>query len=204
MTIDTITMDPGAAKLAYREYQAAVRAERSGVRTQWKAEDLALAQGYKALAKGQRLLNVRQAMRTAGLRVSDGYPRLAICRSDFPRVQVTMGWTGGVTFGPVIGGGRWGRTRKDERVDFPDGTFSTAEPQRGERVSTLVPIIPPNLRPKTKLDGFHTLWEVESWTLEPPRDPILLRHLGGDLYTVLAVWDLTDLERAVLSGLARG
>jgi len=58
------------------------------------------------------------------------------------------------------------------------------------------------MRPKTKLEGFHTLWEVETWTLEPPRDPVLLRRLGGDLYVVLAVWDLTDLERAVLGARA--
>ena len=41
--------------------------------------------------------------------------------------------------------------------------------------------------------GFHVLWEVESWTPEPPRDPALLRHLRGDLWSVLAVWDLTEL-----------
>lgn len=197
MTIDTITMDPGAARLAYREYQQAVRAERSGVRTQWKAEDVALARGYKQLAKGRALLNVTQAMRMAGLR-ADGYPKLAIARSDLARVYCRLSTGGGVTF---RGSDTW-RVPKAERVEFPEGTFPESRALRAT-VSTLVPIIPPALRPKLKLDGFHTLWEVESWTLEPPRDPMLLRHLGGDLYTVLAVWDLTDLERAVLSGRAR-
>ena len=32
-----------------------------------------------------------------------------------------------------------------------------------------------------------------------PRDPALLRHVRGDLWAVLSVWDLTDLERMVLS-----
>jgi hypothetical protein len=33
----------------------------------------------------------------------------------------------------------------------------------------------------------------------PDRDPYLLRHVGGALYAVLAAWDLTDLERAIMS-----
>lgn len=43
------------------------------------------------------------------------------------------------------------------------------------------------------------LFEAE-WRPEPPKDPALLRHIGGDLYSVVAVWDLTELERAVLAG----
>ncbi|MGH3300400.1 MAG: hypothetical protein ACRDOK_01755 [Streptosporangiaceae bacterium] len=33
----------------------------------------------------------------------------------------------------------------------------------------------------------------------PPRDPALLRWIRGDLWAVVAQWDLTELERAVLS-----
>jgi hypothetical protein len=39
---------------------------------------------------------------------------------------------------------------------------------------------------------------VEAWNEIPARDPALLRHIRGDLWAVLAVWDLTELERAVL------
>lgn len=31
-------------------------------------------------------------------------------------------------------------------------------------------------------------------------DPALLKHIGGDLWAVVAVWNLTDLEMAVLAG----
>jgi hypothetical protein len=41
------------------------------------------------------------------------------------------------------------------------------------------------------------LWEAE-WQ-HVPSDPLLLRHITGPLYAVLASWDLTELERAVLS-----
>lgn len=202
MTIDTITMDPAAAQAAYREYQAAVRQERGEVRSRWHAEDLALVQAYRQLAKGRAVIDAGAAMRTAGLR-EDGYPKLAICSSHLEKCWCYMGWSGDVEFSGKES--RWRRERSPaaERVHFPEGTFQTSDGLRGNQVSTLVPIIPPALRPKTKLEAFHTLWEVESWTLEPPRDPLLLKHLGGMLYTVLAIWDLTEIERAVLAWRAR-
>jgi hypothetical protein len=61
----------------------------------------------------------------------------------------------------------------------------------------LVPLIPPWARPKAKLSNYHILWEAD-WT-DVPVDPALLKHLGGPLYVVLAVWDLTEVERSVLS-----
>src|SRR5438046_3023240 len=42
-----------------------------------------------------------------------------------------------------------------------------------------------------------------TWQEMPPEDPALLKHIGGDLYAVVAVWNLTELERAVLSGRGR-
>jgi hypothetical protein len=64
----------------------------------------------------------------------------------------------------------------------------------------MVPIIPPRYRPaRSRLPRLHILWEVPAWTLVAPIDPALLRHLRGDLWAVLATWDLTPLERAVLS-----
>lgn len=68
------------------------------------------------------------------------------------------------------------------------------------RGRTIVPLIPPRYRPRRgRLSSCHLLWEVEAWDLTPPTDPALIRHLRGDLWSVLAVWDLTDLERAVLA-----
>lgn len=70
----------------------------------------------------------------------------------------------------------------------------------------MVPIVPPQHRPAaaTTLASHLVLWEVENWTWTqpplPPGDPALLRHVGGDIYAVLATWDLTELERLVLSG----
>ncbi len=64
----------------------------------------------------------------------------------------------------------------------------------------MAPIVPPKLRPRLRrLRHCHILWEVEQWKLVPPRDPALIRHIRGDLWAVLAQWDLTELERAVLA-----
>jgi hypothetical protein len=70
----------------------------------------------------------------------------------------------------------------------------------------LVPMIPADVRPaEGREKDWFVLWEVERWSNEPllaapDRDPFLLRHVGGDLYAVLAEWNLTDLERAVMAG----
>jgi hypothetical protein len=61
----------------------------------------------------------------------------------------------------------------------------------------LVPIIPAPIRPTRRLDQYHILWEAD-WQAAPT-DPILLQKLTGNLFVILAAWDLTELERAVLS-----
>ena len=75
-------------------------------------------------------------------------------------------------------------------------------------VQTIVPIVPSDvlasirkrIRTRSSLGRFFTLFEVEEWKPVPPVDSALLEHIGGDLYAVLATWDLTDLERAVIAG----
>ena len=34
-----------------------------------------------------------------------------------------------------------------------------------------------------------------------PLDPMLLKHIDGELYSVLAEWDLTGVERAIMEQL---
>ena len=71
----------------------------------------------------------------------------------------------------------------------------------------IVPSIPPRLRPKRGLQLYTILWEEPGpWTQDPSHRSIrrCCARLGGDLYIVLGVWDLTPLERAVLGGRADG
>lgn len=76
----------------------------------------------------------------------------------------------------------------------------------GEAWQAMVPIVPPKHRPAgtSSLASYLVLWEVDDWQWAkvpaPPGDPALLRHVAGDIYAVLATWDLTELEKLVLSG----
>jgi hypothetical protein len=68
---------------------------------------------------------------------------------------------------------------------------------------SMVPPVPPGLRPARHLRNYHVLWEAEWVQHAPPRppgDPALLRRIGGDVFAVVAVWDLTEMERAILGG----
>lgn len=63
----------------------------------------------------------------------------------------------------------------------------------------MVPSVPVWLRPEGHLSEYHILWEAE-WEVAPPVDPILLKYVSGPMYAVIAQWDLTPVERAVLEG----
>jgi hypothetical protein len=202
--VTTITMDTEAALAAYREYQAAVRADRAEVRTRIRKEDEALRKAYLELSRGRTILDLPDAFRRTGIG-ADFYPRLAIARADADHCWVDMETTGAARF-------RSSEARKAlaaERFDIPVGIFpewrgwwaghDATRPQRFGTARAVVPIIPPSLRPKSHLEKFWILWEAV-WTADVPRDPMLLRPLGGSLWVVLATWDLSEIERAVLRG----
>jgi hypothetical protein len=74
----------------------------------------------------------------------------------------------------------------------------------GEAWCAMVPIVPPKHRPARGFASCQVLFEAEdwAWSRDPDAavDPALLRHVGGDIYAVLATWELTELELLVLSG----
>jgi len=220
--LDTITMDAVQARDAYMAYRGSVRAGGGS------PEDAMLARGYRHLAMGHSLVDARAAIKQGGLG-NDGFPRIAIARADTPRVYCRIhradddvatnnGTVQLRSFFLTKGGTRKGGwpVRPEPSfaaslmfafamADFP-GARWPARVQRpyGEiEAYTIVPSIPAPLRPTSSLEGYHVLFESEGWHEEAPpapRDPALLKHIGGDLYAVLAVWDLTELERAVIAG----
>lgn len=208
MELATIEMPVEDAQQAFEEYRAAVHARHD-------EEDEQIMRGYKVLAKGQQVLNLPKTLAAGGvdgLRIRRRWIRNEFLDVTVPRLAVaranrTTVWT----YGVQDDGRCTMQTKRNPHVNnrfdvmrCPAGTFDagTGDEWMSEpRIRAVVPNIPPRLRPRTGLGNFHVLFEAE-WGLdpEPPVDPALLKHIGGDLYAVIATWDLTDLERAVLAG----
>lgn len=212
MNLPTIEVGKDEAEAAFKEYRTAVRAQEkeryAEARRDYEAIDRAVMRGYREIAKGHSLIKLSEAIRAGGVEErtwtnqwnltqrTGTFPRLAVCRAD-ARQCVCIGVR---RDGTVIyhAEDQWTRAKKDTvRLE---AVFDEPEAKEMSAHRAIVPTIPPPFRPQHKLSGYHILWEAE-WDLTAPADPALLKHLGGDLYAVLAVWELTELEQAVLGGL---
>jgi hypothetical protein len=189
VNLSTIVIPEDEARARLAEYEAAIRQERN-------AQDEALAMGYRAAARGLPIIRLSETITAGGYFDDNNLPRIAVIRAT--EKQCYVRWSGndlvyndGVSRNQGALVGKW-------TVRVP-----IAEPPAGRRWhggQTVVPLIPPRYRPRwPRLGSCHLLWEVHSWTPVPPEDPALIRHIRGDLWAVLAVWDLTELERAVLA-----
>jgi len=202
MNVQTLQIDRATAAQAFREYREAVRHGRTSTRDVWKKEDSALMRAYKHLAAGHRVLDLHVAMKSASVRRFDDceilLPAIALAPSDAAKCHLDMKRDGSAVFSDD----KWSRAVR-RRVTVPAETFPRwdhKQPWAVNEHTTLVPIVPPLLRPKFDLANYWTLFEVTSWKPEPAVDPMLLKPLGGALYAVLATWELSAIERAVLRG----
>ena len=186
MDVQTLTVDREEALKMWRKYQTH--------RHRQTPVDADVARIYEAIAKGKVVVCALEAIRKAGLG-PDGLPKLAIARADERNCHVSLREDGQCQFS----GADWttGRTARDRYFEFPRGSFVGA---RHRTARAVVPHIPPDIRPRRGLQNYHVLWEAE-WRPEPPRDPMLLRRIGktGDMWLVCGIWDLTDVERAVMA-----
>lgn len=197
MDIQTaVTLDPEAADKAFREYRAAFMADRNRI-------DGELMRGYKALAEGKRLISLTEAIQTGGVD-QFGRPNLAIARADEQQIEMERERNGTLIYTPE----RWSRISSTDRIfEFPAGTLPELTEEQGvgtmwsRRWMASLPFIPPQYRPPHALVNYHLLWEAE-WRQargSQRRDPMLLKRVGGDLFAVVAAWDLTPLEKLVLA-----
>lgn len=184
MNLSTTTMDRNAARHAYLEYRRAINPD-------LYEEDRMILKSYRALSQGHQLLNVADAIKNAGAN-PDGSPKLAISRADDEWCYFTRWLDGDLVFSPVQ---RWtGRNRRFFYGKALPPVQNYRDLMNGGR--SVVPIIPPGLRPRAQLQNYHILWEAE-WQ-QVPTDPALLKHLEGDWFAVIAIWDLTEVERIAL------
>jgi hypothetical protein len=192
MDLQPMTMDVNEARRAFLEYRQAFREYANEI-------DGELMRGYKELAAGKQLIRLAETI-TAGGVDELGRPRLAFARADERAIAFWRDMRGALQYEPTA------RTRvASRRRTFPQGTLPAWPMDKtvGDSWANWradVPIIPPRFRPPYNLSNYHVLWEAV-WRRQTRRaavDPALLKHIGGDLYAVLATWDLTPLERAVL------
>lgn len=200
MELTTIEMPREEAQAKFEEYRASVKIRHD-------REDEMIMRGYKALAKGQQIIDLGATVQAGGgdripsrwHRQEDMWvPKLAAMRADQKWCHVYTSPQGRVCFHHE------GRPKSNETryfLQLPEGTLPTPQGTYAchWEARAMVPPVPPGLRPADNIGNYHVLWEAE-WQRVAPKDPALLKHIGGDLYAVLAVWDLTELERCVLAG----
>jgi hypothetical protein len=203
MTLATLKMDKAVAADKYSAFRKSRRRD---------PETIAAMTAYQLLAEGRVLVDVGIAIREGGFD-SQMRPRLALARAD--RKQVAFSWRSRselATFNTAID---LRRPQMIEEVNMNrrhGQTIKYSDGRTWERDVTgyaLVPMVPADI----SFGGYkpaecHILWEVEAWADKPilavpPVDPYLLHRVGGDLFEVLAQWDLTEVERYVMAGRAK-
>jgi hypothetical protein len=194
MNVEIQTMDPNEARRHYLDYRRSVRQLRDkrrrearleadrvhSRRTQIEKEENDLRAAYRAMSLGQRVIVLPSALRKAGLN-AQGLPVLAVAQAHWEWCNYSCNHRG--------------------ISEFYDGSCRMNFQLGGKSawgVRALVPPVPPQFRPEN-LYEYHVLWDAE-WQKAPPVDPILLKKVSDNVFIVLAQWDLTPLERAVLEG----
>lgn len=183
MEAEKIHIDRDEARRLYRQYRE---------HSHFSGEvDREIMRTYQLIAQGKVVIKALESIKTAGLD-AEGLPKLAIARATAKRCYLDLWCNGQARFSDV----RHQRYVRDYH-DLPAGTFARRSQHLNNR-EAIVPVIPIYLRPKQALHRYHILWEAD-WH-QVPRDPFLLRRIGkGDLWLVVAAWDLTDVERAALA-----
>lgn len=198
METQAITLDRDKARELYRAYR----------KHQHYSDpmDDEIRRAYQLLAQGRLVIRALDSIVKAGLG-DDGWPKLAIARADLPKCRCTIRHDGSSTMhcDPSSAWRRRENTARNKWFDFKPGSFAASSKRPSFKdAESFVPPVPLHLRPKRGLANYHILWEAE-WTPLPPRDPFLLRRIGeADMWLVVAMWDLTEVERAALAARISG
>jgi hypothetical protein len=200
MNLSTIEMSRDEAIEALKEWSAVVKAKHSD-------EDAAIAEGYARLADGKALLSLTETIRAGG--EDDMHrPRLAVAPVKADTIYLDRHRNGDVRFCVNQKPGAWKLSVSSVGVCVDDA-LAEIDYNARQKLSrwdavclyrAMVPVVPPRFRQRG-WKGAHVLFEAEWAEHAPPApvDPALIRHLRGDLWVVAGVWDLTPLERAVLT-----
>lgn len=157
---------------------------------------------YCQLKSGRKIIDIHRIFEVSGL--NDKFePKLAISVASAKTVTMEYEQSGIIRFYYWKGSFHMGKS-EDVIISnvFPKLPENHWEGQysRYKRRQASVPAIPASLRPKGSLSGYYILWEVEEWKMIPAKDPYLLKRITPNMFVVLAGWNLTELERAVMKG----
>lgn len=198
--VTKMDIEPEKAKDFYKEYKELLK-ERE---LEKKKEYEELKQAYYHISKGKKIINIFDAMKKAGKNEMDD-PKLAICNANSQTVTFEKDNRGSGIF--------YGKNNKFNQasIQIPSDIFEDWKIQEGrtgtsrwhierQLLETGVPIVPPHLLPKGKLENYYILWEVETWKDLAPKkdDPFLLKRISPNLFAVLAEWDVTELESSIV------
>jgi hypothetical protein len=191
MNIEPLMQNREQALALWKKYQTHKHGNYSAI-------DVEIAKIAKMVAGGKVMIAALKAIIDAGADPT-GRPKLAIMRADQKLCYLDLLTDGRAIMHARKEGWNLHRAAASVKFEFPAGTFPTST--RTRRLESIVPHIPPDIRPKRGLQNYHILYEAV-WRREIPVDPMLLRRVGnsGDLWIVCGAWDLTDIERAVLAG----
>lgn len=184
-TASSVTIDKHQARELLQAYRSA--------KAPATDEDRAIMTVYRQIARGHVIVRAEESIRVAGWN-DEGMPKLALMVADAPYCDCRASDTS-VMFSAD---GKSGHPRGKLIVR---GMPRRPDLHRGQgrwNGRALLPLIPLHLRPTASLSNYHILWEAD-WR-RVPADPLLLRRLTSDddLWLVLAAWELTAVERAVL------
>lgn len=188
MNVKTISMERTEANRAWREYRLAMRDHKlKYLRDTEKA--------LSFLRRGKKILDITQVFQAPPL-TDDWLPAIAIAPAW---VEKVVFWQCGHHNYGRIAPSRW--SVYSFQINNLPATSKPGEEYQERQCETVVPTIPPQYLPagNLKKGKYYIFWEVEDWKAVP-KDPILLKRLSKNLFAVLAVWDLTELEQAVLRG----
>ena len=171
-----IDFEPARARQLYKTYREHLNAQTK--------VDQEIERIYYQIGRGRKVIRALASIAEAGLN-AEGLPVLAIAKATAKECQADV-FDNSIRFQDP---NRW-----DQKPISVPGTFKW----RSRAGRAMVPMIPIHLRPKAALANYHILWEAD-WK-DVPVDPMLLRRIGGDAWLVVAAWDLTPVERAVLAG----
>jgi len=210
MEVEELALPQTQAEEEFKALKQALRRHAQLRKEEIRRELMAV---YGHLKHGKKIIDIHESFRKAGLNL-EGDPRLAICRADAKQCNCLKIEDGSAIFS-MERLDRWQRQPRKTyaEVKLPSGTFQwqPIDPTRplntynikNQMIQCPAPIIPAKIlveEVRHRLKNYHVLWEVEEWKPVPPQDPILLKRLTSNLFGVLATWELTALEKAIIRG----